>query len=70
MFSSSLLEAFNDSELLFVMGHELGHHVYDHHQIPIGYVLRGRQPPPADLALDLFAWARYAEISAERAGAF
>ena len=70
MFSSSLLEAFSDSELLFVMGHELGHHVYGHHQIPIGYVLRGRQPPPADLALDLFAWSRYAEISADRAGAF
>ena len=70
MFSSSLLEAFSDSELLFVMGHELGHHVYDHHQIPIGYVLRGQQPPPADLALDLFAWSRYAEISADRAGAF
>jgi uncharacterized tellurite resistance protein B-like protein len=52
------------------MGHELGHHVYGHHQIPIGYVLRGRQPPPADLALDLFAWSRYAEISADRAGAF
>ena len=70
MFSSSLLEAFSDSELLFVMGHELGHHVYGHHEIPIGYVLRGRQPPPADLALDLFAWSRYAEISADRAGAF
>jgi uncharacterized tellurite resistance protein B-like protein len=70
MFSSSLLEAFSDSELLFVMGHELGHHVYDHHKIPIGYLLRGRQPPPADLALDLFAWSRYAEISADRAGAF
>jgi len=67
---SCLLEAFSDSELLFVMGHELGHHVYDHHKIPIGYVLRGRQPPPADLALDLFAWSRYAEISADRAGAF
>ena len=70
MFSSSLLEAFNDSELLFVIGHELGHHVYGHHQIPIGYVLKGQQPPPADLILDLFAWSRYAEISADRAGAF
>ena len=70
MFSSSLLEAFNDSELLFVIGHELGHHVYGHHQIPIGYVLKGQQPPPADLTLDLFAWSRYAEISADRAGAF
>ena len=70
MFSSSLLEAFNDSELLFVIGHELGHHVYGHHQIPIGHVLKGQQPPPADLTLDLFAWSRYAEISADRAGAF
>jgi tellurite resistance protein len=70
MFSSSLLEAFADQELLFVMGHELGHHVYRHHEVPIGYVLRGRRPPPADLALDLFAWSRYAEVSADRAGAF
>ena len=70
MFSSSLLEAFNDSELLFVIGHELGHHVYGHHQIPIGHVLKGQQPPPVDLTLDLFAWSRYAEISADRAGAF
>lgn len=38
MFSSSLLEAFADKELLFVMGHELGHHVYQHHDIPIGYI--------------------------------
>ncbi len=70
MFSSSLLEAFSDKELLFVMGHELGHHVYQHHDIPIGYLLRGKQPPPAALALDLFAWSRYAEVSADRAGAY
>lgn len=70
MFSSSLLEAFRDSELLFVMGHELGHHVYQHHDIPIGYILRGQQSPPANLALNLFAWSRYAEISADRAGAY
>ena len=70
MFSSSLLEAFAEKELLFVMGHELGHHLYKHHDIPIGYILRGKQPPPASLALDLFAWSRYAEVSADRAGAF
>lgn len=69
MFSSSLLEAFADSELRFVLGHELGHYVYGHHDIPIGYLLRGRQPPSPRLALDLFAWSRYAEISADRAGA-
>ena len=44
MFSSSLLEGFSSNELKFVMGHELGHHVYDHHAVPIGYLLRGQQP--------------------------
>lgn len=69
MFSSSLLEGFNSTELKFVMGHELGHHVYDHHAIPIGYLLRGKSRPEPQLALELFAWSRYAEISADRAGA-
>lgn len=69
MFSSSLLEGFNAQELKFVMGHELGHHVYDHHAIPIGYLLRGEARPDPQLALELFAWSRYAEISADRAGA-
>lgn len=69
MFSSSLLEGFSAQELRFVMGHELGHHVYDHHAIPIGYLLRGRTRPDPGLALELFAWSRYAEISADRAGA-
>jgi len=69
MFSSSLLEGFNSEELRFVMGHELGHHVYNHHEIPIGYLLRGEQKPDPSLALELFAWSRYAEISADRAGA-
>ena len=70
MFSSSLLEDFEDDELLFVMGHELGHHVYRHHDIPIGFVMQGREAPHPRLALSLFAWSRYAEVSADRAGAF
>ncbi|MFK8030417.1 MAG: M48 family metallopeptidase [Gammaproteobacteria bacterium] len=69
IFSSSLLEAFTGSELRFVIGHEFGHHVYRHHDIPIGYLLNGRAKPDPRLALDLFAWSRYAEISADRAGA-
>lgn len=69
MFSSSLLEGFDSNELKFVMGHELGHHVYDHHAIPIGYLLKGQERPDPKLALELFAWSRYAEISADRAGA-
>ena len=69
MFSSSLLEGFKDDELKFVIGHELGHHVYQHHDIPIGYLLKGEQKTGRRLALELFAWSRYAEISADRAGA-
>lgn len=69
IFSSSLLESFQGSELRFVLGHELGHYIYRHHDIPIGYLLRGQEPPSPRLALDLFAWSRYAEISADRAGA-
>lgn len=70
LFTSSLLESFTGSELRFVIGHELGHHIYQHHDIPIGYVLRGDARPDPKLALELFAWSRYAEISADRAGAY
>ena len=69
MFASSLLEAFDENELKFVVGHELGHHVYRHHDIPIGYILNGQNKADPRLALSLFTWSRYAEISADRAGA-
>ncbi len=70
MFSSSILEAFTPEEIRFVMGHELGHHLFNHHDIPIGYILRGRNRPNPRLALTLTSWSRYAEISADRAGAY
>jgi len=69
MFSSSLLERFDETELLFVMGHELGHHLYNHHEIPIAMMVRGKEKVSPKLALQLFSWSRYAEISADRAGA-
>ena len=70
MFSSSLLEDFSDDEVKFVVGHELGHHVYGHHDIPIGMILRGAEKPSPRLAMALFTWSRYAETSADRAGAY
>ncbi len=70
MFSSSLLDAFDDAELKFVMGHELGHYIYHHHDIPVGYVLGGKVKAGPALALKLTSWSRYAEISADRAGAY
>ena len=69
MFSSSILEKFSEPELLFVMGHELGHHLFKHHDIPISYLVKGPKKVNAKLALQLFSWSRYAEISADRAGA-
>ena len=69
MFSSSLLESFEGSELRFVVGHELGHYLYGHHDIPIGYLLNGNARPSPKLALQLTSWSRFAEVSADRAGA-
>lgn len=71
LFSSALLERFQGDELKFVLGHELGHHAYQHHDIPVGIILQGGgdQHPDPRLALSLFTWSRYAEISCDRAGA-
>lgn len=68
LLSSALLEAFDDEELKFVVGHELGHHLFDHHRIPLGALLKEAESPTGPLAMQLFAWSRYAEISADRAG--
>jgi hypothetical protein len=67
LFSAGLLEAFESDELRFVIGHELGHHLFGHHRIPVGPILAERKLD-AGLALRLFAWQRYAEISCDRAG--
>ena len=66
--SSSLLEGFEPSELQFVAGHEVGHYLFDHHAIPTGALLGGHVHLAPQLALQLFSWQRYAEISADRAG--
>ncbi len=68
-FTSSIIEKFSLPELKFVLGHELGHFVFEHHDIPIGYILKGHVKPDPHVVLKLFAWSRYAEISADRAGA-
>ena len=68
MYSSSLLEAFSADELRFVVGHELGHHLFHHHDIPTGLLLNPKSPVGPSLALQLFAWQRYAEVSCDRAG--
>ena len=68
LYSSSLLEAFTPEELRFVVGHELGHHLFKHHDIPTGILLHPSSKIRPGLALQLFAWQRYAEVSCDRAG--
>lgn len=68
MFSSALLEAFDDDELRFVIGHELGHHLFAHHRIPVRILVGGTHTMAGPVVMKLFAWSRYAEISADRAG--
>ena len=68
MVSSALLEGFEADELRFVAGHEVGHYLFDHHAIPTGALLGGGSQLGPQLTLQLFAWQRYAEISADRAG--
>lgn len=66
--TSSLLEAFEPEELRFVIGHELGHYVFSHQDVPVAALVRGRSGIPPRKALQLFQWQRYAEISSDRAG--
>jgi len=68
LLSAGLLEAFEPDELRFVVGHELGHFLFEHHRIPVGALLAGVVRMDPGLALRLFAWQRYAEISSDRAG--
>ena len=70
--SSRLVEDFTPGELRFVLGHEIGHALFDHFGIPmpvtatiedIGGTLVSRA-----VQLRLFVWCRAAEVSADRAG--
>lgn len=68
MFSAGLLEGFEERELEFVVGHELGHHLFNHHKIPTAPLIQWAKSNAPHLVLKLFAWQRYAEISSDRAG--
>lgn len=70
--SSRLLEAFTPAELRFVIGHELGHAVFDHYGLPMPVTAMveelGIPFVSRHVSLKLYAWCRSAELSADRIG--
>lgn len=70
--SSRMLETFSDQELRFVIGHEIGHAMFDHFAIPMPSTATiedvGGKFVTRPVQLRLYLWCRAAEISADRAG--
>lgn len=67
-FTSAALEALDDGELCSVIGHELGHVLFDHHALrPLLLFQEDERLAPID-AMRLYAWMRYAELTADRVG--
>ena len=66
--TSALIERMTDQEIIYVIGHELGHAIYDHHQLPVHGILRSEHDLKPNETHDVMRWSRMAEISADRAG--
>src|SRR5690606_3481665 len=61
------LERLDPAEIRFVIGHELGHLLFDHFQMSAESLLGDERLAPVHMAR-LCAWMRYAELSADRVG--
>lgn len=67
MLTSSLLEKFTEDELAFVVGHEIGHYLFEHTRYPVQFILGHANASPLD-AMRMYAWVRNAEVTADRVG--
>ncbi len=66
--TSSLVERLSDTELRFVLGHEIGHLAYRHYRAKTLKAAFQDLEVPALLVRRLTTWGRLAELSADRAG--
>ena len=69
--TSSLVQSFTDDELAFVIGHEIGHLIYQHSQLNIVRSLlmnSQSQKVSTQVANTIYRWQKYAEISSDRMG--
>jgi uncharacterized tellurite resistance protein B-like protein len=66
--TSSCIERLEPLELVSVVGHELGHVIFDHHGMSRMLEFQyDERITPAD-AMKMYAWMRYAELTADRVG--
>lgn len=65
---SAIVKDFQPEEIAFVIGHELGHVLFAHNQIPVRQILAESERLSYQVASLLFQWSRAAEISADRIG--
>lgn len=66
--NSALLRDFSIPELRFVIGHELGHVLFNHNEISLRGLFEAHEDIAEEDAMMLFRWSRSAEISADRVG--
>jgi uncharacterized tellurite resistance protein B-like protein len=65
--TSEALERLDPAELRFVLGHEMGHLLFDHLRMDPNRVMSDERLAPVHVAR-LCAWLRYAELTADRVG--
>lgn len=70
LLTSALVKELQPMEVAFVIGHELGHVLFRHNQIPVNRFLSANNahPIPSGLSNRLISWSRASEISADRVG--
>lgn len=70
VFTSALLENFSDEEILFVLGHELGHILFDHNRLLLLYNPTKSTTTflPILAEKKFLRWQKKAEISCDRTG--